>query len=99
MPTDIIAIEDSEVFVISSELMRDRLICDPTLHISFTQALFDQAYDHILNTYCFSPEQRYRQLVQRYPRIFDLVSLGEIASYLNISSRQLHRIRKSIALS
>lgn len=96
MPTDIIAIEDSEVFVMPAEIIRNRLLYDPTLHLSFVQALFDQAYNHILNDYRYTPEQRYRNLIKRYPRITELVTLCEIASYLNISYRQLHRIRESI---
>ena len=39
-------------------------------------------------------EDAYRQLLVRYPRLFEIVSLGEIASCLNISRRQLHRIRE-----
>ena len=96
MPTDIIALEDSEVMVIPAELIRDRLQVDPTLHIRFTQALFEQAYVHILNDYRYTPTERYRQLVERYPRITQLVTLAEIASYLNISYRQLHRIREAV---
>lgn len=96
MPTDIIALEDSDVLVLPADKMRQRLIADPTLNIRFVQALFDQAYEYILNDYRYSPEQRYRQLVTRYPRILDIVSLGEIATYLNISRRQLHRIREAV---
>lgn len=96
MPTDIIALEDSEVLLVPVELMRNRLAFDPTLQIKFAQALFEQAYTFILNDYKFSPEQRYHQLWERYPRILELVSLGEIASYLNISRRQLYRIRESV---
>lgn len=56
-----------------------------------------QAYEHTLNDYRSTPEQRYRQLLVRYPRLFEVVSLGEIATYLNISRRQLHRICEIIA--
>lgn len=97
MPTDIIALEDSDVLVISASLIRERLMFDPTLYIKFMDALFEQAYGQVLNTYRSTPEQRYRQLLARYPRLFDLVSLGEIATYLNISLRQLHRFRESTA--
>ena len=97
MPTDIIALEDSDVLVIPASLIRERLMYDPTLHIKFLDALFEQAYGQVLNTYRSTPEQRYRQLLARYPRLFDLVSLGEIATYLNISRRQLHRFRETIA--
>ena len=97
MPTDIIALEDSDVLVISASLIRERLMFDPTLYIKFMDALFEQAYGQVLNNYSSTPEQRYRQLLARYPRLFDLVSLGEIATYLNISLRQLHRFRESTA--
>lgn len=97
IPTDIIALEDSDVLVIPSSLIRERLMFDPTLYIKFLDALFEQAYEQVLNNYRSTPEQRYRQLLSRYPRLFDLVSLGEIATYLNISRRQLHRFRETIA--
>lgn len=59
-------------------------------------ALFEQAYGLVLNNDRSTPEQRYRLLLARYPQLFDLVSLGEIATYLNISRRQLHRFRETI---
>lgn len=96
MPTDIIALEDSDVLVIPSSLIRERLMYDPTLYIKFLDALFEQAYGQVLNNYRSTPEQRYRQLLARYPRLFNMVSLGEIATYLNISRRQLHRFRQTI---
>lgn len=97
IPTDIIALEDSEVLIVPVSLIRERLMFDPTLYIKFLDALFEQAYGQMLNFYRSTPEQRYRQLLSRYPRLFELVSLGEIATYLNISRRQLHRIREAIA--
>ncbi|MDE5844604.1 MAG: Crp/Fnr family transcriptional regulator [Muribaculaceae bacterium] len=96
MPTEIIALEDSDVLVVPAAMIRDRILQDPTLHIRFSDALFEQAYEHVLNDYRSTPEQRYRQILMRYPRLFEVVSLGEIASYLNISRRQLHRIRETI---
>ena len=95
MPTDIIALEDSEVLVVPVEMIKERLHDDPSLDIRFAQALFEQAYYHILHDYRYTPAERYFHLVDRYPRITQLVSLSEIASYLNISYRQLHRIRSS----
>ena len=94
MPTDIIALEDSEVLVVPAALIRERLVCDPTLNLRFAQALFDQAYSQALDVYRSTPQERYNKLLKRFPRIFDLVPLGEIASYLNISRRQLHRFRE-----
>lgn len=95
MPTNIVALEDSEAFVVPTEVMRERLVYDPTLDIRFVQALFGQAYESILNTYRYTPAERFSQLIERFPRITQLVSLKDIASYLNISYRQLLRIRGS----
>lgn len=97
MPTDIIALTYSDVLIIPASIIRERLMFDPTLYIKFLDALFEQAYGQVLNVYRSTPEERYRQLLSRYPRLFELVSLGEIATYLNISRRQLHRIRETIA--
>ena len=97
MPTDIIAIEDSDVLVTQASVIRECLMGNQDFHIRFLDALFEQAYEHTLNDYRSTPEQRYRQLLVRYPRLFEVVSLGEIASYLNISRRQLYRIREAIA--
>ena len=70
MPTDIVALEDSDVLVVPASLMRERIIQDPTLHIRFANALFEQAYEHVLNDYRSTPEQRFKQLFERYPRLF-----------------------------
>lgn len=96
MPTNIVALEDSEAWVVPTEIIKKRLDYDPTLDICFVQALFVQAYEHILNIYRFTPSERYCQLINRFPRITQLVSLKDIASYLNISYRQLLRIRESL---
>lgn len=78
-------------------MIRERLMLDPTLYIKVLDALFEQVYGQVLNVYSSTPEQRYRQLLSRYPRLFELVSLGEIATYLNISRRQLHRFLETMS--
>ncbi len=95
MPTNIVALEDSEAWIVATEIMKKRFVYDPTLNINFVQALFGQAYEQILNTYRFTPAERYCQLLSRFPQITQLVSLKDIASYLNISYRQLLRIRET----
>ena len=65
IPTDIIALEDSDVLVIPSSLIREKLMFDPTLYIKFLDALFRQAYEQMLNNYRSTPEQRYRRLPKK----------------------------------
>lgn len=94
MPTDIIALKDSDVLVVPTDLIREHLESDPATHLKLVQSLFDDAYNIILDRYRLSAYDRYRRLIEHFPRIFDLVPLSEIASYLNISLRQLHRFRE-----
>lgn len=96
MPTDIIALKSSDVYTIPTELIKKHLEKDPELNLQLIQSLFDQAYRSLLDNYRISSYDRYLQLISRFPRIFELVSLHEIASYLNISLRQLHRFRNSV---
>ena len=59
--------------------------------------LFEQLYDQFLEFSNLTPAQRYLRLLDRYPRITDIASYGDIASYLKISRRQLQRIRETIS--
>ncbi len=55
--------------------------------------LFEQLYDQFLEFSNQTPAQLYLRLLDRYPRITEIASYGDIASYLNISRRQLQKIR------
>ena len=81
IPTDIIALEDSDVLILPAWMIRERLMFGPTFYIKFLDALFEQAYEQWLNNYRSTPEQRYCQLLARYPQLFNLVTLGEIATF------------------
>lgn len=95
MPTDIIALKSSDVYVVPTSIIKDRLESDPKLNLKMVQSLFEQSYRTMLDSYRISAYDSYMRLTSRCPRIFELVPLNEIASYLNISLRQLHRFRKS----
>ncbi|MDE7419416.1 MAG: hypothetical protein K2N35_04335 [Muribaculaceae bacterium] len=56
--------------------------------------LFEQLYDQFVEFSSHTPAQRYLLLLDRYPRITEIASYGDIASYLDISRRQLQRIRE-----
>ena len=42
-----------------------------------------------------TPTERFHELVSRYPGVTHNLPIQEIASYLGISRRQLHRIREN----
>ena len=94
MRTDIIALEDSEIIVIPAKILRENLNRDHELNMNLMMGLFEQLYDHFLEFCRHTPVQRYLQLLDRYPRITDIASYRDIDSYLNISRRQLQRIRE-----
>ena len=62
--------------------------------INLMMGLFEQQYDQFLDFCSHTPAQRYLRLLDRYPRITEIASYGDIASYLNISRRQFQRIRE-----
>ncbi len=90
--TDIIALEDSEVIIIPAKILREKLNCDHELNMNLMMGLFEQLYDQFLVFCSQTPAQRYLRLLDRYPRIKEIASYGDIASYLNISRRQIRRI-------
>ena len=95
MQTDIIALEDSEVIVIQTKIMREKLNLDHELNMYLMMGLFEQLYDQFVKFSRHTPAQRYLRLLDRYPRITEIASYGDIASFLRISRRQLQRIRES----
>lgn len=94
--TDIIAIDESEVVIAPAKAMYEWLITDPTLHIKFIQGIFDQLSNMFININCFTPKQRYLQLLDICPQIMRKQTKVDVASYLNISQRQLMRLANAV---
>ena len=61
--------------------------------MNLIMGLFEQLYEQFLEFNNLTPAQRYLQLHDRYPRITETASYGDIASFLSISLRQLQTIR------
>ncbi len=57
--------------------------------------LLQEAYCRYLNMLVKTPAERFHELVSRYPGVIHNLPIQEIASYLGISRRQLHRIREA----
>ena len=57
--------------------------------------LLQEAYCRYLNILVKTPAERFHELVSRYPGVIHNLPIQEIASYLGISRRQLHRIREA----
>ena len=60
------------------------------------EQLFSQTYSRYLDIYRLTPEERYKELLERCPDILQLISLKELASYLKITPVHMSRIRRKI---
>lgn len=58
------------------------------------EQLFTQIYNRYIDQYRYSAEDRYLQLLRRYPELVQQVPLKEIASFLRITPVHMSRIRK-----
>lgn len=93
------AIKESLVLELSFKSFNEFFDC---CHIVGLKQMVDESiimdtYNRLLSLYCDSPEERYTKLLKRYPEILNLVSLKEIASFLNIAPETLSRVRKRIS--
>lgn len=67
------------------------------LRNSINDALFREIYQRHLELYRKSPTERYLELINHHPGIFEIVTMREIASYLLITPVYLSRIRKKLS--
>lgn len=96
----IIANSPSEIFCIPTTTLRSRISTDPEFKFivaKTSEQLMEQVYSRLIESYTVSPRQRYQQLVARYPYLFEMFQLQDIASYLRITPTHLSRIRKEIS--
>lgn len=92
--TSIVAGCDAEVQRVSVEDVRRFIIeHNPGFVAEVSSNLLQEAYCRYLNMLVKTPSERFYELVSRYPGVIHNLPFQEIASYLGISRRQLHRIR------
>lgn len=94
--TDIIAATEADVFVCKRNIIDELFAKEPTLHRIISDEIFLQTYNRFLNMYRLSSKERYIQLLSECPNILQVITLKEIASYLQITPTHLSRIRKAI---
>lgn len=94
------AIKNSTVLLLSyNELNSFYDNCGVTnFRSKVAETLLNDIGEKLLSLYCDSPEERYTNLIDRYPDILNLVSLKEIASLIKITPETLSRIRRKLSL-
>lgn len=92
-------LEDSELLVISKENFQKAEQEIPKLKQWYTSKMLRSASasrNRIEEIKTLSAEERYLQLIQKQPHIFQRIPLQYIASYLNIEPQSLSRMRNRL---
>lgn len=90
-------LEDSELIAISHHSIQNLLQKHHSFALWYIKLVekhyVSQIEDRINDLQFLSARQRYEKLLAQFPQITNRVSLGNIASYLNITQETLSRIR------
>ncbi len=92
----------SEVYIIDGKELLNifkRNTDNTQIGREIAEVLFVQTYNNLLDQYRFDAHSRYVRLLNRCPQSIQLLSLKDIASYLNITPQMLSRIRKNITFN
>lgn len=58
--------------------------------------LMAEVYERLIECYSLSARERYERLMARCPRLFELVPIKDLASYLGVRPETLSRIRRCV---
>jgi CRP-like cAMP-binding protein len=89
----------SEVRVISGQELQALFDNDPKMakmDVKILKNLFKMVYGRDLDHYRYTARSRYRRLIDRCPQVVQMLSLKDIASFLNVTPTYLSKIRKEI---
>lgn len=95
----VIAETPCDIYCLSTAMLGERLKTDPVLKdmvMIGTEAVFSTVYDRYKDLHTKSARQRYNDLISKYPDIFSIFPLKDIASFLNITQTHLSRLRKNV---
>lgn len=96
---DIQAVQDSVVLTLTYQQVNDFYSNYKIADYRAKVAEYHMAhlYGQLLSLYCDTPEEKYLNLLERYPKVLDLINLKEVASYIGVTQETMSRIRKKIA--
>jgi CRP-like cAMP-binding protein len=90
-------LEDSEMYAIEYNAIQTLLTKHHSFALWYIRLVelhyISQIEDRISDLQFLDAKQRYQKLLNIYPNITNRISLGNIASYLNITQETLSRIR------
>lgn len=95
--SSIIATTPCDIYCLASTWIAERMLADSALREMVedsTRKVFATVYDRFVDLYTKSPQQRYDELIKHDPNLFNMYSLKDIASLLNVTPTHLSRLRK-----
>lgn len=98
--TNIDALQDSEILLLEKSAREELLNNCPKMERFFRlliEANHVATHQRIADNLSASAEERYLKFIKTYPKLFELVSQNQIASYLGITPQSLSRIRKELS--
>ena len=90
-----------EVYVIDGRDLLQMYLGDDEAHLQgrlIAENLFTQTYSRFLDYYRLDARGRYEKLLTRCPQVVQLLSMKDIASFLNITPKAISQIRRDITL-
>lgn len=97
--TDIQAIKKSRVYIIHYDKLKsfyESSSENQRLGRCLAEQLFVMSYRRLLDFYCSTPEERYLDLMHRYPELKELRPLKEIASFIGVTPETVSAIRRNL---
>lgn len=97
----IVANADSELYCISVSRIKNLIKEDirvKQLVEDSLKAVFYDLYNRHIQLYALTPQERYEQLLQKCPQLFEIFQLKDIASFLNITRQHLTRLKKNVSM-
>ena len=88
-----------EVRIISGVELQSLFDNDPAMakmDVKILKNLFKMVYAHDLDHYRYTARGRYRRLLDRCPKVVQILSLKDIASFLNVHPNTIRKIRRDI---
>lgn len=93
------AICDSRIVVLPLETLESFYRLDAEherLGRLLAEHLVAELYDRLIERYSLSAQDRYERLLARCPRLFEIVPVKDLASYLGLRPETLSRIRRRV---
>ena len=88
-----------EVRIISGAELQHLFDTDPSMakmDVKILKNLFKMVYRRNLDHYRYTARGRYHQLLKRCPQVVQMLSLKDIASFLNVHPNTISKIRRDI---